>query len=143
MAVHTENNLEAAAKMLQLLDQYEVDPAVWVWVHASKVEDLDFLVESARKGVWLSLDKFKSPEAEDYVTKLTLLRKEGVLNRVLLSHDGNSYNRERNLKKYDAVITHLVPVLKDNGFSEEEINQILVINPQNAFKVGVRHKTKS
>ncbi len=143
MAVHTENNLEAAAKMLQLLDKYEVDPSVCVWVHASKVEDLDFLTEAATKGIWLSLDKFKAPEAEEYVSKLTLLREKGLLDRVLLSHDGNSYNRDRNLKEYDAVLTSLVPALKENGFSEEEINQILVINPQNAFKIGVRYLTKS
>ncbi len=142
MAVHTENNLEAATKMLQLLDQYDVDPAVWVWVHASKVEDVDFLVETAKKGVWLSLDKLKAPETEDYVARLSLLRERGVLKKVLLSHDGNSYNRDRNLKEYDAILTFLIPALKDNGFSDEDINQILVVNPQNAFKIGVRHKAE-
>lgn len=138
MAVHTENNIEATKKMLQLLEQYDVSPAALVWVHASKVEDVDFLAEVALKGVWISLDKFKIPESEDYVSKLTLLKEKGVLNKVLLSHDGNSFNRGRPIREYHAVLTHLVPILKDNGFSDEDINQILVINPQNAFKIRVQ-----
>jgi len=138
MVVHTENNLQAVEKQLELLDKHEVSPAAWVWVHASKMDDVNFLVETAMKGGWISLDKFKADETEDYVSRLTLFREKDLLNKVLLSHDGNSYNRDGNLKGYHAVMTHLVPALKDNGFSEEEINQILVINPQNAFKVGIR-----
>lgn len=138
MAVHTENNLEAANKMLQLLDQYEVSPSTLVWVHASKVEDVDFLAEAAMKGVWISLDKFKAHEVEDYISKLTLLKEKGVLNKVLLSHDGNSFNRGRPIREYHAVLTQLVPALKDNGFSDEDINQMLVVNPQNAFKIRVQ-----
>jgi phosphotriesterase-related protein len=139
MVVHTENNVLAASKQLELLDKHEVSPSAWVWVHASKMDDVDFLVETAKRGGWISLDKFKADETEEYVSRLALFREKDLLKKVLLSHDGNSYNREGNLKGYQAVITHLVPALKDNAFSEEEIHQILVINPQNAFKVGVRH----
>ena len=138
MVVHTENNLQAVGKQLELLDKHEVSPAAWVWVHASKMDDVDFLVETAMRGGWISLDKFKADETEEYVSRLTLFREKDLLNKVLLSHDGNSYNRDGNLKGYQAVMTHLVPALKENAFSEEEINQILVINPQNAFKVGIR-----
>ena len=138
MVVHTENNLQAVGKQLELLDKHEVSPAAWVWVHASKMDDVDFLVETALRGGWISLDKFKADETEEYVSRLTLFREKDLLNKVLLSHDGNSYNRDGNLKGYQAVMTHLVPALKDNAFSEEEINQILVINPQNAFKIGIR-----
>ncbi len=138
MAVHTENNLEAVNNMLRLLEHHEVNPAVLVWVHASKVEDVDFLAEAAMKGVWISLDKFKATEAEDYVSKVTLLKEKGVLNKILLSHDGNSFNRGRPIREYHAVLTHLVPALEDNGFSDEDINQILVVNPQNAFKIRVQ-----
>ena len=142
LAVHTENNTQAVEKQFQLLDQYKVSPSAWVWVHASKMDDVDLLVETAKKGGWISLDKFKTPEAEDYISRLTILKEKGVLNKVLLSHDGNSFNRGRPIREYHAVLTHLVPALKDNGFSDEDINQILVINPQNAFKIRVRHKAE-
>jgi phosphotriesterase-related protein len=142
MVVHAENNLQAVGKQLELLEKHDVSPAAWVWVHASKMDDVDFLVETAMRGGWISLDKFKADETEDYVSRITLFREKDLLNKVLLSHDGNSYNRDGNLKGYKAVITHLVPALKDNGFSEEEINQILVINPQNAFKIGIRRSAE-
>ncbi len=138
MVVHTENNLEAAEKQLELLNEYDVSPSAWVWVHASRVEDVDYLIKVAMKGGWISLDKFKAEEAEDYVSRLKLFREKELLHKVLLSHDGNSYNRDGNLKGYDAVMTHLVPALKENGFSDEDINQLLVINPREAFVVGVR-----
>lgn len=143
MAVHTGNNMQAVEKQLELLDSYNVSPSAWVWVHASHVEDDDFLVATALKGAWISLDKFKAKETDDYVARLSYFRDKGILNRVLLSHDGNSYNRERNLKEYHALMTNLVPALKASGFSETEINQLLVINPQNAFKVGIRVQNES
>ncbi len=37
MAVHTEKNLTGVEKQLMLLEEYEVSPSAWVWVHASKV----------------------------------------------------------------------------------------------------------
>jgi len=111
------------------LDEYKVSPSAWVWVHASKVENVDLLVETAKKGAWISLDKFKAPETEAYVSKITRFREKGLLHRVLLSHDGNSYHREGELRGYQAIMTHLIPALKENGFSEAEINQLLVLNP--------------
>ena len=140
MAVHTENNLEAVEKQMELLNKYGVSPDAWVWVHASKAENTNVLIETAMKGGWISLDKFKSEETEEYVSRIALFREKDLLNKILLSHDGNSFNREGGLKEYQAVMTHLVPALKENGFSEEDIHQLLVINPQNAFKIRVRHK---
>lgn len=142
LAVHTENNRQAVEKQLQLMDQYGVSPSAWVWVHASKMEDVDLLVETAKKGGWISLDKFKAAETEDFVSRIALFREKELLHKVLVSHDGNSYNRDHALKEYHAILTHLIPALKDNGFSDEDINQILVVNPQNAFKIGVRYEEK-
>ncbi len=73
-----------------------------------------------------------------YVSRIKLFREQDVLDKVLISHDGNSYNRDGGLRGYQAVMTHLVPALKEAGFSDEEINQVMVINPRNAFKVGIR-----
>ena len=107
-------------------------------MHASKVDDVDLLVETAMKGGWISLDKFKADETEEYISRLALFREKGLINKILLSHDGNSYNREGKLRGYQAIMTHLIPALKENDFSEKDINQMLVINPQNAFKVEVK-----
>jgi len=141
LVVHTENNLQAVEKQLELLEEYKVSPSAWIWVHAIKVDDVDLLVETAMKGGWISLDKFKAAETDEYVSRIKLFREKGLINKVLLSHDGNSYNSEGKLRGYQAIMTHLIPALKENDFSEEDINQLLVTNPQNAFKIEVRkHK---
>ena len=138
MVVHTEENLEAAEKQLQLLEEFGVSPEAWVWVHASRVEDTDLLLETARKGAWISLDKFKAPDAEAYVNRLQKFKDQKLLNKVLLSHDGNSFSSSGALREYSAILTHLVPALKEHGFSEEEVHQLLVRNPASAFGIGVR-----
>ena len=141
IAVHTGDNPAAVEKQLQLMDEYGMSPSAWVWVHAGNTENDSLLVASARKGAWISLDKFKAPEVESYIAKIKLLKDEGLLDRILLSHDGNSFPRGGSIRGYHAVLTNLVPALEDAGFSEEEINQILVINPQNAFRIGVRKRS--
>jgi predicted metal-dependent phosphotriesterase family hydrolase len=139
MAVHTGDNPAAVENQLELLEQFKVSPSAIVWVHASNTADDNLLIETAGKGVWISLDKFKSPATEDYVSRITLFKEKDLLHKVLLSHDGNSFNGKDQLRGYKAVITHLVPALKENGFSDDEINQLLVLNPKNAFRVEVRN----
>jgi len=138
MAVHTGDNPAAVEKQLQLMEEYGVSPSAWVWVHASNTNNDSLLMAAAREGAWISLDKFKAPNVSDYISRIGLFKAEGLMGQVLLSHDGNSYPRGRDIRGYQAVMTDLVPALKEAGYSEEEINQILVINPQNAFRVRVR-----
>jgi phosphotriesterase-related protein len=141
MAVHTGDNPEAIAKQLQLMDEYGVSPSAWVWVHACNTQSDSLILAVAKAGGWVSLDKFKPHQVDDYIENLSLLKKEGYLDQVLLSHDGNSFPRGREIRGYKAVITDLVPALKSSGFSEEEVEQLLVVNPRNAFRVSVREKS--
>jgi len=140
MAVHNGDNPKAIEKQLQLLDEYGVSPSAWVWVHACNTKSDSLLLAVAKTGAWISLDKFKAPQVEDYISNINLLKQEGYLDQILLSHDGNSYTRKGELRGYQSVMTHLIPAMKESGFSEEEMNQILVVNPQNAFRISVRKK---
>jgi phosphotriesterase-related protein len=140
MAVHTGDNPQALYKQLQLLDEYGVSPSAWIWVHASNTKSDSLLLAVAETGAWISLDKFKAPQVEDYISRISLLKEKGFLDQILLSHDGNSFPRGGDIRGYQAVITDLVPALKESGFSEEEVNQMLVENPQNAFRISVRKK---
>ncbi len=138
MAVHTGDNPAAVEKQLQLMDEHDVSPSAWVWVHSGKAGVDSLMIAAAREGAWISLDKFKAKDVASYISMVTSLQEEGLLGQILLSHDGNSYPKGGSIRGYQAVMIVLVPALKDAGFSEEEINQILVVNPQNAFKIGVR-----
>lgn len=138
MAVHTGNNPGTVEKQLELLEEFGANPSALVWVHAGKSGVDSMMIAAARKGAWLSLDKFKAKDVASYIAMITELKEEGLLGQILLSHDGNSYPNGGSIRGYQAIMLVLVPALKEAGFTEEEINQILVENPRNAFKIDVR-----
>jgi phosphotriesterase-related protein len=108
-------------------------------VHAQKVASPELLVEHARQGVWIELDGIK-PESMDRDLRVILsLREEGLLRRVLLSHDGNTFRfGGRRPNPYEALFTHFIPYLQQRNFSETEINLMIQQNPVRAFSVRVR-----
>ena len=135
IAVHTGNNPAAAGQQLKLLEQYNVGAAAWIWVHANKVENQDLLISAASKGAWVSLDGVNATNTDDYIEKIRLFKENNFLHKLLLSHDGNSFPRGGAIRKYEAIPMVLIPKLSESGFSEEEINQIMVKNPREAFKI--------
>lgn len=140
LAVHTGNNLEAVNRQLKLLDEYGVSPSAWVWVHANKLDNDEPLLQAAKKGAWISLDGVKETNISDYVERLQVFKQQNLLNRVLLSHDGNSFPRGGSIRPYQGISELLVSALKNNGFTEDELNQLLVTNPANAFTIDIRTK---
>ena len=67
------------------------------------------------------------------------MRRFGVLPRVLLSHDGNSFGYgDRPFKPYNAIFDQFIPLMRKANFTDEEIHLITVKNPQEAFAIRVR-----
>ena len=70
---------------------------------------------------------------------LLSLRAQGLLGRVLLSHDGNSYRfGGRPPNPYEALFTHFLPYLERHDFSKEEIRLLIEENPAQALSVELR-----
>jgi len=67
------------------------------------------------------------------------LKEAGLLNRVLVSHDAGWYTPgEENggdFRGFAGIFTALVPALEEMGFSNNDIKQLLEINPRNAFTI--------
>ncbi len=135
IVVHTGNNAKAVDKQLNLLQKYRVGPNAWVWVHANKVEDGQLLIAAAKKGAWISLDGFNASNIKEYTEKLDLFRKQKLLHKVLLSHDGNSFPRGGEIREYHAIPTILIPALRQMGYSDKEIHQLTIENPKQAFSI--------
>ena len=135
MAVHTGNNPEAVDQQLKLLEQYNVGADAWIWVHANKVENENLLIQAASKGAWISLDGVKASNTGEYIRKIKLFKAQGFLHNLLLSHDGNSFPRGGAIRAYEAIPAALIPELLEAGFSKEDIHQLMVKNPQEAFKI--------
>lgn len=140
MAVHTGDNLEAAETQLQLLNQYDVSPEAWIWTHASwgTGTDMETLIETARKGAWISLDDVKSSTIQEFIKILKAFKSENLLHKVLLSHDGNGFPGGGEIRPFDAIMNNLIPALQESGFTDEELNQLFVLNPQKAFLINIR-----
>ncbi len=143
LVVHTGNNIEAISEMMKLLIEQHVQPSAMVWAHANNVESLEVLMNKAVEGIWISLDGVKESNINDYLKKLQFFKSYNLLNKILLSHDGNSFPRGGVIRQYDAIVSYLIPALKTNGFSDADTNQLMVQNPKNAFTLQIRTTTKN
>jgi phosphotriesterase-related protein len=138
LAVHTGNNPEAVDIQLNLLQQFDVSPEAWIWTHAHTNNDLDLLIETAQKGAWISLDRVNSSNIQSTVDWLQRFKSEDLLHKILLSHDGNGFPGGGELRPFEAVMKELIPALKKNNFTDEEIDQLFAENPKKAFSIKIR-----
>lgn len=149
IASHTGPDNPAFAQ-IDILKEKRVDPSAFIWVHAQR-GTLEGNIRAAKEGVWISLDNIRKrsnlePGAlnsvEWYADRIVKLKSEGLLSRVLISHDSGWYDPAKpgggTFNGYTDIFDSLIPVLKTKGFTENEIDQILVKNPQEAFKIKIR-----
>lgn len=138
LAVHTGDNTEAVRRQLELLKKHEVSPNAWIWIHANKTKNDDFLLEAAASGAWISLDGANDANIDDYLERIALFKKAKLLDRLLLSHDGNAFPSGGSIRQFQAVPELLVPKLKKNGFTQDDIQTLLVENPKRAYAIRIR-----
>lgn len=145
LQVHTGDNLEAVNKQLDILKKEGVSPEAWVWIHAQNVNDPENLLEAAKRGAWISLDALRTANYYEqrksvkisvnwHLELLQVLKKEDFLKQVLLSHDGSSYPQQGKSKRtFEVLFTTFIPMMKSVGFTNDEIDQLLVKNPKTAY----------
>jgi phosphotriesterase-related protein len=139
-----------AFEQIGILKKWGVDPSAFIWVHANR-GSIEGNIKAAKEGVWISLDKVKyDPAAVPgspgtirwFAERILELKKQGLLNRVLLSHDSGWYEPGKpgggNISGYTDIFNYLIPELERQGVTKEEIDQILVKNPQEAFRIKIR-----
>jgi predicted metal-dependent phosphotriesterase family hydrolase len=150
IAIHTGDGV-AALDEIRVLKEEGVAPSALIWVHAQS-DSGPRQIEAAKLGAWVSLDGYSASERnrERYKKFLADLKKEKLLGRVLLSHDHfwsvEGEGGRGSLKihsggatnAYEAVFTHLLPDLRQAGFSDAEIQQLTVRNPGEAFTIRLR-----
>lgn len=74
------------------------------------------------------------------------MKERGVLSRVLVSQDAGWYAVGEpgggNFRPFETLFTKFVPALKEAGFTDGDVEQILVRNPCEAFTIRLRPRTK-
>lgn len=142
---HTIGDIPALEQIERLMNN-GVSPTAWVWTHAQS-GTLDGNMQAAGAGAWISLDNVNAESGEDgniewYVDRLTEFKTSGFLDQVLISHDAGFYEAGSesggNFRGYTDIFDYLIPALIESGFSEGEIEQLLIQNPRNAYRVRVR-----
>ncbi|XOV91075.1 MAG: phosphotriesterase [Bacteroidota bacterium] len=134
---------------LEILQEQGVKPEAFVWTHAQN-DSNEAHVNIARKGAWVSLDGMGSIKVDTasgdtlqlnrYVDYLVNLKSQNLLHRVLISHDSGWYTvgdeNESMGRLFTPVFQYVIPELKRRGFTDQDIEQLLIINPQIAFAIG-------
>lgn len=139
IAVHTGQGPGNA--QLAELRKHGVAPGAFVWVHAQGAPD-DALIAAADAGAWLSFDGLAERSQPRHLELCRLFHTRGQLDRVLLSHDAGWFDpamtQGGTFRPYDLLFTQFLPQLRTAGFSEDDIHQLLVLNPARAYAVTPR-----
>ncbi len=125
---------------LRILKEMGVSPEAFIWVHAQAEPDNNNYLKAAEAGCWISLDGL-GWELEKHLDKLLFAKNNGILDRILISHDAGWYDPLKELQTitpYTPIFKKLFPLLKANGFTVEEINGLISINASKAFSIAVR-----
>ncbi len=143
--VHTGGD-QSIISQRQLALELGFKPDKLVWVHAQNGTD-STRIAMARQGMWVSLDGVSEERLDAYAGMIRNMKEAGLLHRLLLSHDdGWSVERDApdlelelfangNKRPYWSVEELLLPKLRNLGFREAELDQLLVQNPRKALSI--------
>ena len=131
-----------AFAQIELLQKTGVHPSAFVWTHAQAETDLSLHIKAAKLGAWVSLDGIGWGNFGSYVQAIENLKSAGLLKKVLISHDAGWYKPGEKdggaFTGFTNIFKELIPMLEKKGFSKEEIKQLLVHNPAEAFAIRIK-----
>jgi len=145
MAVHTGDGA-AIKSQYQLAKANNFDLNKLIWVHAQNGTDED-RIEMAEMGIWISLDGVNETKLEEYISMIGKLKEHSLLKRLLLSHDDGwsiLYDNGEldlvlfgngNSRPYRTIAEKLVQKLYEIGFTQEELDILLIDNPKKAMAI--------
>jgi phosphotriesterase-related protein len=132
----------AAMDQLDVLRKEGVDWSAFIWIHAQNEPNPDVHAKAAEGGAWVEFDGVGPDTVPRHVEAVVALRKRRLLRRVLLSQDAGWYHvgepRGGKFRGYDHLFTHFLLELKNAGVLQNDVLQMTIANPREAFPVRVR-----
>jgi phosphotriesterase-related protein len=123
---------------IDVLQESGVDVSNFVWVHAQAEKDFANYLIAAEYGVWISLDGI-AWDVPGHLDRFVYCKENGILDRVLLSHDAGWYSPGEpnggDFIGFTALFDELIPLLKEKGFTQKELDLMLIKNPAKAFSI--------
>lgn len=136
IASHTGNAV-GLWPQLQIIKETGLPTDSFIWVHAQAEEDNSAYLKAASMGCWISLDGI-GWEVDRHLKKLLFAKEHGILDRILISHDAGWFDpqkQKQTITPYTNIFTDLLPELRLQGFTEEEIKLLIAVNPSKAFSI--------
>lgn len=133
-----------ALAQLKILEKFGVDPSAFIWLHAMEEASKNKVLAVAEKGAWIEFDGIQpdmeaSVRISEQIKYMKLIRR---LNHVLLSHDAGGYQpglpNGGNIRPYTELFDSFTLLLLSEGITKEELDQMMIKNPAEAFGIRVR-----
>ncbi len=144
ISAHTGNG-EAALQELAILKKAGVHASAFRWVHAQNEKDNQIYLQAAKMGAWIEFDGINGSEPENithHVACVKFMKENGFLNQTLISQDAGWYWVGEPgggvFRGYTAIFEKFIPALKNEGFTDDEVKQLLVHNPRESLTIKVR-----
>jgi phosphotriesterase-related protein len=146
ITVHTHPGTRRGLDVARVLAEEEVDPARVVLGHSGDSDDFDYLQGLAESGYLLGMDRFgidAAVSAEQRATTVVEMCRRGWSKSMVLSHDAacvmdwmDDSGRAMFLPNWHYLHIHqdVLPVLRSAGVTDEQIDDMLVGNPQRYFE---------
>ena len=124
---------------LTILKEMGVSPESFIWVHAQEENNNDNYLKAAEIGCWISLDGL-GWDLENHVEKIVFAKRNGILDRILISHDAGWYDPQKEnqtIRPYTNIFKKLYPELRSHGFTDDEFKLLITVNPSKAFSIDI------
>ena len=131
-----------AFEQLDILEEEGIHPSAWIWTHAQGAEDFNDHFKAADAGAWIAFDGLSRKSLDRYADFLEVMKERNQLGQVLLSHDAGWYSPGEksggDFRGFTLLFREFLPYLRERGFSDEDITQVLVRNSATVFTVKPR-----
>lgn len=120
-----------------------MDPKKVILGHIDLSDDIDYMCELLDLGFNIAFDtigKVSYLSDEKRAENLKYLIENGYSNQIVLSQDisrKSYFSNNPNYYGYTTVMKQFVPRLKTLGVKEEDINKMLISNPQRIFNISI------
>ncbi|MDR7131744.1 phosphotriesterase-related protein [Algoriphagus sp. 4150] len=135
IASHT-GTWATASQEVAILQEMEIDPSAFIWVHAQAEQNFRNYLTAANMGVWISLDGI-GWSVDEYIDRLLFAKENKILDQVLISHDAGWYDPEKpdggDFVPFTNIFQKLMPTLNERGFTASDWKMLLEENPKRAF----------
>jgi phosphotriesterase-related protein len=146
ISTHTHANSKRGLEQQRIFQEEGVDLSRVVIGHSGDTTNIEYLEELIANGSYLGMDRFGIDvilSFEDRVQTVAKLCERGHADKMVLSHDAACFNDwlpERDLPavlprwNYLHIHNDVIPALKKQGVTDQQIETMLVHNPRKIFE---------